>query len=535
MANFRHMLGDLKKMILDFFKKHIDIIHMTIIVIFSFVFFYNFNAISPVNNEIVFENDLAIFYTAGLSMKRGLVLYRDLFDHKGPYIYFLFYLSSVLGEINHIGMYILFSFIFSILFIIIYKIIIICTGNKNISLLTSLSSILYMFNDFTSYANLSPENIIYLYIAICIYLFLKNREKFYNDEKVNDYRTIFFIGIFAGFILMSKYSLVSLLLPIIIIYLIDIVKNKNYKKLFYMFIYGMLGVIVGLMPAIIYIFKNNIINDFIEAYVLFNTKYLGDKFILVKRYVGYTASLLEMIDKFKIVLIMSFISIFIMHKFYTTNTYVKQNVNKKIKKDEEYKNEIKLFYILSVLLSIFNIMLTKRSYSYYTSILVVGFIPVCYFIIDKVLKLTKYKIAFSVWIVYLLYFISYSFIGNRIVNRKYEYKGIDDFKKYYIEAKNSIKKENISFLSISIPNYYLIFDEVPASKYFIRPMIERARFNDYYENIEEDVYNFKYDIFVLSYTGDFATYFSDEFYDFVRENYEVVSVLNQDKILVRKQ
>ena len=517
-------------MVISFFKKNIDLVYMLIIVIFSFIFFYNFNAISPVNDEIVFENDLAIFYTAGIAMKRGLVLYKDLFDHKGPYVYFLFYIASLISEVNHMGVYILFSIFFSILFIIIYKIILLYTENKSISFLTSISSLLYMFNDFTSYANLSPENIIYLYIAMSVYLFLSERKKYYAGETVNDYKNIFIIGIFAGFILMSKYSLVLLLIPIIVIYMTDIIKHKNIKKLIFMLLFGLLGVAVGLTPAMIYIFKNNILKDFIEAYIVFNTKYLGDKFILVKRYTGYTESLLEILNSFKIVFLMSFVSIYIMYKKYKTTI----NIIITNKADKILNKENLIFYILCSLFSIICIMITKRSYSYYTSILVIGFIPLCYFILNKLSKLIKYKIVFSICTICLLYFISYSFIGNRILRRSAEYKSIKDFKNFYVEAKNRIEKDDIKFLSISIPNYYLVFNEIPASKYFIRPMIERTKFKDYYESIEEDVYNFKYDIFVLSYTGDFATYFSDEFYDFVRNNYEVVGTINYDKILIKK-
>ena len=97
----------------DYIKKHIDLVNMLLIAVFSFLFFYNFNAISPVNDEVVFENDLALFYTAGVSMKRALVLYKDIFDHKGPYVFILYYLASLLGEMHHIGLYIFFSIFYS--------------------------------------------------------------------------------------------------------------------------------------------------------------------------------------------------------------------------------------------------------------------------------------------------------------------------------------------------------------------------------------------------------------------------------------
>ena len=39
--------------------------------------------------------DANIFFTMGKSMFRGKVLYRDVFDHKGPVLYFLYGLASV--------------------------------------------------------------------------------------------------------------------------------------------------------------------------------------------------------------------------------------------------------------------------------------------------------------------------------------------------------------------------------------------------------------------------------------------------------
>ena len=517
-------------MLINFLKKHIDIIHITIIVIFSFVFFYNFNAISPVNDEIVFENDLALFYTAGVSMKRGLVLYKDLFDHKGPYVFILYYLASLIGESHHIGLYIFFSIFYSIIAIFIYKIIFIYTENRNISFLASLTTFLYMFNDFTSYANMSAEHSTYLYVVLSMYLFLKNRKEHYDGKKTNDYINIFLIGILAGIILMVKMNNVLMVLPIAIIYLIDIIKNKNYIKIFYMMVFGLIGVIVGVLPGLIYIIKNNAFNDFVETYLVFNTKYLGDKFILFKRYTGYTESLFEVLDKFKIVLLMSFVSIFIMYKKYKNNINISTNDNNKTFNKEKY-----IFYLMSIIFTIINILLMKRSYSYYTCVLVIGFIPLSYYIIYLISKIIKNNIISSIIIISIMYIISYMYIGNSIIERKIKYKDINTYRTIYSLAKEEIAKNKINFLSISSPNYYLAFDEVPASKYYIRPMIERTRFKDYYESIEKDVYNFKYDIFVLSYAGDFATYFSDEFYDFVRDNYEWCATIDNDKIFKKRK
>lgn len=512
----------------DYLKKHIDLVNMLLIAVFSFLFFYNFNAISPVNDEVVFENDLALFYTAGVSMKRVLVLYKDIFDHKGPYVFILYYLASLLGEMHHIGLYIFFSIFHATLAIFIYKIILIYKDNKNIALLTALSTFLYIFNDFTSYANMSAEHSTYLYVVISMYLFLKNRKKYYDNVEVNDYKNIFFIGIFAGIILMVKMNNVLMVLAIAIIYLIDIIKNKNYKKILLMLFFGILGVVTGILPGLIYLMKHNALKEFIETYIIFNTKYLGSEFILFRRYTGYTESLFEILNKFKIVFLMSFLSIFIMYK-----NLKKYSVNGEA---NSFHKEKFVFYLLSVVFTIVNIMLMKRSYSYYTCVLVIGFVPLSYYIISLISKIIKNYIASGIVVISVLYIISYLFIGNNIILRKHQYKDINSFRVAFNNYKeeNNLMNKQIKFLSISSPNYYLVFDEVPACKYYVRPMIERARFKDYYETIENDVYNFKYDIFVLSYAGDFATYFSDEFYDFVRDNYKVLATINNDKLLVKR-
>ena len=172
------------------------------------------------------------------------------------------------------------------------------------------------------------------------------------------YTPIYFIGIFAGIILMVKMNNVLMVLAIAIIYLIDIIKNKNYKKIFFMLIFGILGVITGILPGLIYLLKHNALKEFIETYIIFNTKYLGSEFILFRRYTGYTESLFEILNKFKIVFLMSFLSIFIMYK-----NLKKYSVNDKA---NLFHKEKFIFYLLSVIFTIVNIMLMKRYYLYYT-------------------------------------------------------------------------------------------------------------------------------------------------------------------------
>lgn len=514
---------------IEFLKKHNNLFIYLSIILFSFVFFYYFNAISPVHDPAVFENDLALFYTAGIGMKRGLVVYRDLFDHKGPYIFFLYYFASLIGETNHIGLYIFFSLYNAILGILIYKIVYIYVNKKDIAFFASLFHFVYMYNDFTSFGSICCDHSAYLFIAWAYYLFLNHRKKVYEGKNPNDYINIFFIGIMAGIVLFIKMSMILMLMPIIIIYLIDIIKNRNLKKLVLLFLFGTLGVIVSFIPGLIYIFKNNVFDDFYNTYLAFNSSYLGTKVELFKTYGGYTEPIFKVLDKFKFYILFSIISMVLVYKFY--KKYYDKNIDN-IKDD--FSKELIYFYILSVAFTLMSILLMKRSYSYYTCVLVpmgVSLFCFVYIFISKFIKNNYIKYG----IVFILIILSANLtIGKRIMQSYNEYKYVNSLRESYKYGKELLGKDKVKFLSIASPNYYLVFDEIPASKYYVRPMIERSRFSDYYDTIEKDIKEFKYDIFILSYYGDFPVYFTNEFYDFVADNYTYIGELAYDKLFIRK-
>ena len=51
--------------------------------------------------------DANIFFTMGKSMLSGKVLYRDVFDHKGPVLYLLYGLGWLLDHTDFIGVFVL--------------------------------------------------------------------------------------------------------------------------------------------------------------------------------------------------------------------------------------------------------------------------------------------------------------------------------------------------------------------------------------------------------------------------------------------
>ena len=524
---------------IEFLKKHNNLFIYLSIILFSFVFFYFFNVISPIREEILFHYDISVFYNIGKGMTRGMLPYKDLFDHKGIYTYFLFYIASLISEYNHIGLYIIFSLYFSLIGIFTYKIIhLYIKGLKSniVYIVSALFSYIYMFNIFTSYGSFAPEHMSYPLILICYYLYLKYRSDLNDNISTYEYRDMFITGIIAGVIMLIKINHLFLLMPIVISETIHCIKEKDYIKLIKFFFCGVTGIFIGIMPAIIYLYKNGIFDEFYKDYVVFNFSYMRSRFILVRRYTGYTESLFEILYKYKYIFLLTFVSIFIICKYH-------MNINKKNNDESiKYNNDKLLFYLLVIAFTILEIMLMKRSSGYYTSVLLFGVLPIVVYIVNKFYVKNKF---INVILVVLLFLVSYfATYKDLYYNNYYVYKNlynedygtdIDPFKTGISEIKEMFGKDDIKLLSISHPHYYLHLDVMPVNRYFYRPIIERRRFKEYYETVEKEVMDLKFDAIILTYAGDVASYFSDEFFDFVNDNYTKLytNPINQEALLVK--
>ncbi|MDD6362424.1 MAG: hypothetical protein PUG18_04085, partial [Lachnospiraceae bacterium] len=64
----------------------------------------------PMNNW----DDSNSYFTMGKSMFRGIMIYRDIFDQKGPYLYLIYGLASLISRTTFTGVF-LFEILFGIL------------------------------------------------------------------------------------------------------------------------------------------------------------------------------------------------------------------------------------------------------------------------------------------------------------------------------------------------------------------------------------------------------------------------------------
>ena len=96
--------------------------HIAFLFLYSFLMTYLHSLNSVRFDDASIISDNAVFYLMGRAMLQGKVLYKDMFDHKTPYIYFINAIASIF-ESRHLGLYIITSLVLFISLYFTYKII----------------------------------------------------------------------------------------------------------------------------------------------------------------------------------------------------------------------------------------------------------------------------------------------------------------------------------------------------------------------------------------------------------------------------
>ena len=68
----------------------------------------------PMNDWV----DVNCFFTVGRGITHGLVPYRDLYDQKGPLLYFVYALAALISEHSFLGVFVIETLLFALLLFI---------------------------------------------------------------------------------------------------------------------------------------------------------------------------------------------------------------------------------------------------------------------------------------------------------------------------------------------------------------------------------------------------------------------------------
>jgi len=223
-------------------------------------------------------------FTMGKAMMNGRVLYRDIFDHKGPLFYFLFGLGYLISNTSFGGVFFLEVISFSLLLYYCFKsILLFLEPNYALIALPLITASVINLKSFTHGG--SAEEFCLPLIAISLYYLLNYFKNIY--PKPIPRSRVFINGIIAGCVLWIKFSLLGFWFGWMVTILVSILSKKDFLSAIRTSLLFVLGMITATLPWVVYFGFNQSISEWINSYFIINiTSYstptsLFSKFIFV--------------------------------------------------------------------------------------------------------------------------------------------------------------------------------------------------------------------------------------------------------------
>ncbi|MCD7943920.1 MAG: hypothetical protein LUH43_03400 [Clostridia bacterium] len=398
--------------------------------------------------------DSSVFRYVAYAMSHGQIPYKDIFDHKGPLLYLINYIGYLIDEEIGVWFFEYLALLITTVFIFaISKMF--CKHNLKAALTTfaSLSLLCLYFEG----GNLTEEYAMPL-IAISLYIFLD----YFRNDKTTRLKLII-CGLCGGCVLMLRPNMAVAWLVFPVFILIKQISNKKIKKLLEECILFLAGVVIAIIPFIIYFIYTNSLQDFWNVYLIFNAEYSGSQGSMI----GILHSIYSFSNPF---LIISIITVLVC-------IYKRNNL---------FLNTV---YMVFMLMSLLALSISGRQYGHYGMLL----IPVVAYPLATLLANYKKNmfsaaaLCSSIIIICMTYYVRPTYnlythiLKNDGVSKTTE--EVSDYVKTYTEEEDRI---------LVIGNkdiLYLECDRMCASKYSYQLPIANIRteiYDELYVEIEQN-------------------------------------------------
>ncbi len=240
----------------------------------SFLYYFNPN------------EDMQQFMTAVRCMLKGDILYKDVYEVKGPYLYFLYMIYPFNIKIS---MYIIELISFFIFLYFSNKAIDLIVNNYFVKLIILLISGVMATCASSFELGGQCEELILSSISITIYIFLRYFERTFPKPMEKKY--IIILGIMAGLAFWIKYTFCATYIVLIIFLSVAYLRKKLYREYGDAIICFVLGAFIISVPVVLYFTMNHALKDLWNVYfydLIFRYKPEEGRLRFVYRFTRFT-------------------------------------------------------------------------------------------------------------------------------------------------------------------------------------------------------------------------------------------------------
>lgn len=207
--------------------------------------------------------DSAVFQYVAHGMKQGLVPYVDMFDHKGPLIYWIDLLGISIHKDHGIWL---------LEIVVIFVSMLLAFGGAKLIVDEKFAFIAVMigflgmgrFYDGGNYTEVWALPAIFY----ALYVFIK----YLKNDAIKMYESAL-CGIGLGCIFLLRMNMIGVYIGCILVILFLAIRKNELPKLLPHIIALLVGFVAAILPALIYLYANSAISECFEQYIQFNLSY----------------------------------------------------------------------------------------------------------------------------------------------------------------------------------------------------------------------------------------------------------------------
>ncbi len=229
------------------------------------LFAFSGSPLYPINEW----EDPNVFLTMGRAILDGKVMYRDIYEQKGPYVYFLHAFAALISNTSFLGVWILeiVNLFFSM--VLIAKIVGLYGHKRSVCV---VSAALLALSASFSYAMSTGDSVEEFSACLYLYLLYVTVKNIKNERKYTWVQYLF-IGITAGVVFWSKFTIVGIYVGWFAYFTWRSIRRKEAKEIGKAILYILGGVAVATLPCLVYFVANGAVKDWFSVY-LYNNLFL---------------------------------------------------------------------------------------------------------------------------------------------------------------------------------------------------------------------------------------------------------------------
>ena len=243
--------------------------------LFLAVFSYYTSPLSHCENG----SDAAFFRLVGQGITKGYLPYRDFFDMKGPFLFFIEFIGQRISY-GRLGIFIVQWINLLCVLIIICKIF----DHYNISnryIQICLLLILAFIASFTFEGGNLTEEFSLIPLLSCLYICLVYFDKSEAPSKFYQKDIFWYAGVWFGFcfglLVMIRITNAAFICAMILVIVINLIKKSQLKELSICIIMFLVGLIISLAPAVLYYSYKGLLHEMLNAVFILGIKYSAEK------------------------------------------------------------------------------------------------------------------------------------------------------------------------------------------------------------------------------------------------------------------